>query len=127
MKVCVYEKNREGSKKHLDAFLCSSSKIVKNFITFRSEMGTKSETFKFWDNFVEMVRVLKDLVRADRESDWGLHLRSVQPLLPLFAGCDRINYLRWASVYLKDMRQLPQVAPIVHQNFKAGKFVVKRT
>ena len=66
-------------------------------------------------------------MRADREGNWDLHLHSVQAILPLFAGCDRINYLRWGSVYLVDMRQLPLNAPFVYQNFKAGKFSVKRT
>ena len=41
--------------------------------------------------------------------------------------CDCINHLRWASLYLEDKRQLPQVARAVHQNFMAGKFMVKRT
>ena len=74
-----------------------------------------------------MVAVLRDLVRADREGDWSLHLQSVQTVLPLFAACDRTNSLRWASVYLEDMRKLPEIAPIIHQQFMAGKFVVKRT
>ena len=35
--------------------------------------------------------------------------------------------MRWTSIYLKEMRQLAQVAPLANQNFMAGKFVVKRT
>ena len=76
---------------------------------------------------MKMVSILRDLVRADREGNWDLHLHSVQAILPLFAGCDRINYLRWGSVYLEDMRRLPEVAPSVYVSFKEGKFVVKRT
>ena len=74
-----------------------------------------------------MVSILRDLVRADLEGTWDLHLQSVQAVLPLFAGCDLINYLRWGSVYLDDMRKLAQDAPSVFENFKAGKFVVKQT
>ena len=36
MKGCVYWKNREGNKSHLDAFLCTPSKIIKDFNTFIS-------------------------------------------------------------------------------------------
>ena len=39
----------------------------------------------------------------------------------------RQDKLRWGSVYLGDMRKLPEDAPTVYENFKAGKFVVKRT
>ena len=65
---------------------------------------TQSETFSYWNTVINMVHILKDLVRADREGNLELHLRSIQLALPMFAGCDRINYLRWASVYLEDMR-----------------------
>ena len=102
MKPSAAEKNREESRAHL-------------------------ETFAFWDRFVKMVSILRDLVRANCKGTWGMHLQSVQAVLPLFAGCDRINYLSWGSVYLEDMRKLAQDAPSVFENFKAGKFMVKRT
>ena len=86
-----------------------------------------SETFAFWDCFARMVCVLKEFVRADHEGNWELHLHNVQAALALFAGCDRINYFRWASVYLEDKRKLQADAPTVYENFKAGKFVVKRS
>ena len=78
-----------------------------------------------WDRFVKMVSILRDLVRADCKGTWDMHFQSVQAVL--FAGCDRINYLSWGSVYLEDMRKLAQDAPSVFENFKAGKFMVKRT
>ena len=77
--------------------------------------------------YVKMVSILRDLVRADCKGTWDMHLQSVQAVLPLFAGCDRINYLSWGSVYLEDMRKLAQDAASVFENFKAGKFMVKRT
>ena len=127
MKASVSKKNRVDSKGHLDAFMSTSSCMIDDFNTFRSERSEMSETFAFWDRFVQMICILKDLVRADREGNWALHLHSVQAVLPLFAGCDRINYLRWGSVYLEDMRKLPEYAPSVYENFQAGKFVVKWT
>ena len=127
MKSSVAEKNREESRAHLEAFMSTSSRLIDDFNAFRSERCEVSETFAFWDRFVKMVSILRDLVRADREGTWDLHLQSVQAVLPLFARCDRINYLRWGSVYLEDMRKLAQDAPSVFENFKAGKFVVKRT
>lgn len=127
MKSSVSEKKQEESRAHLEAFISISSKLIDDFNAFRSDRCEVSETFAFWDQFVKMVSILRNLVRADREGNWDLHLQSLQATLPLFAGCDRINYLRWASVYLEDMRKLPQDAPNVFENFKAGKFVVKRT
>lgn len=124
LKNSVAEKKREESKVHLEAFMSNSEVMVEDFNKFRCQRSATSETFTFWDHFVRMVAVLKDLVRADREGDWKLHLQSVQSVLPLFAGCDRVNYFRWASLYLEDIRKLPED---VYKSFLAGKFVVKRT
>ncbi|KAK3870911.1 hypothetical protein Pcinc_023937 [Petrolisthes cinctipes] len=126
MKDAVSEKMRDMSKEFLESFISTSSIMLDDFNTFRTQRMEKSETFTFWDRFVRMVSVLKDLERADREGNWELHLHSVQAALPLFAGCDRINYLRWASVYLDDMKKLQVDGSEVYGNFKAGKFVVKR-
>ena len=127
MKSSAAKKNWEESRAHLEAFMSTASRLIDDFNAFRSERCEVSETFAFWDRFVKMVSILRDLVRADREGTWDLHLQSVQAVLPLFAGCDWINYLRWGSVYLEDMRKLAQAAPSVFENFKAGKFVVKWT
>ena len=127
MKSSVAEKNREESRAHLEAFMSTSSRLIDDFNAFRSKRCEVSETFAFWDRFVKMVSILRDLVRADCKGTWDMHLQSVQAVLPLFAGCDRINYLSWGSVYLEDMRKLAQDAPSVFENFKAGKFMVKRT
>ena len=127
MKSSVAETHREASRAHLETFMSTSSRLNDDFNAFRSERCEVSETFAFWDRFVKMVSILRDLVRADREGTWDLYLQSVQAVPPLFARCDWISYLRWGSVYLEDIRKLAQDAPSVFENFKAGKFVVEQT
>jgi hypothetical protein len=58
----------------------------------------ESKTFAYWDQFIEMVQLAKDIVRADREGEWHLHLHSVEAVLPYFAVFDSSNYLRWCSL-----------------------------
>jgi len=40
---------------------------------------------------------------------------------------DSTNYLRWCTLYLEDMQQLPETAPELHRQFLRGRFVVKHT
>lgn len=87
----------------------------------------KVKHLPYWDYFIEMVDIVRNLVRADREGLWDLHLDSVQKAIPLFAIFDSTNYLRWCSIYLEDMRKLPETSPDIYQMFLAGKFVVKRS
>ena len=71
--------------------------------------------------------MLKDLIRADREGNWSLHLYTVQRLLPLFAVFDQSIYLCLCSLYLEDMLKLEETAPEVYTQFLDGNLVVKRT
>ena len=52
--------------------------------------------------------MVKQLISADRGGDWKSHLPAVQNILPIFRAFDSINYLRYGSLYLEDMSQLPQ-------------------
>ena len=54
-----------------------------------------------------------------------MHLSAFASMLPWFAIYDHVNYYRWGSVYLADMRQLETSHPDVHEEFMAGNFVVK--
>ena len=103
------------------------NKILADFRTYKDAHRDTIETFTFWDDFIKLVSLLNDLIPADREGDWQLHLNTVQSILSLFALYDRTNYLRWASLYLEDMRKLPETAPDVYESFQAGKVVVKRS
>lgn len=101
--------------------------LFSNFDQFIDHARSTNETFKYWDTFIHLIQQVENLVRADRDGDWALHLQAVQALLPIFAAFDSTNYLRWCSLYLEDMHKLPDTAPAVYQAFMAGKFVVKRT
>ncbi|KAJ8039008.1 hypothetical protein HOLleu_16589 [Holothuria leucospilota] len=101
--------------------------LFSNFDQFIDDARSSNETFKYWDTFIYLIQKVENLVRADRDGDWALHLQAVQALLPIFAAFDSTNYLRWCSLYLEDMYKLPDTAPGVYQAFIAGKFVVKRT
>ena len=101
--------------------------MFDDFEEFRSNKRKESETFLYWDTFIHMVRLAKDLVRADREGDWTLHIQSVEAALPYFAAFDSNNYLRWCTVYIEDMKMLPKTSPEVFNSFMEGKFVVKQS
>ena len=127
LKLAVSQKKKTESQKYLQEFKCMSKELLKDFNKFRIERSKISENFRYWDNFVKMVHTLLDVIRADREGNWNLHLNAVKECMPLFITFDRTNYTRWCSIYIEDMQKLPQTAPDVYEAFLAGKFSVKRS
>lgn len=84
LKVLVAKQEQNGSQESLETFK-QCSQMLSDFEKFKAERKTQNENFAFWDNFLQLVSVLKDVIRADREGLWTLHLHSVQRILPLFA------------------------------------------
>lgn len=121
----VAQNDTSNSQKYMDEFGKAASPLIKDLNTFVHSHSSTNENFKFWTQFISMMEVVFDLLRADREGLWGLHLDAVQRALYLFAAFDSTNYLRWCSVYLEDMRHLPNTAPSVHEEFSKGNFSIK--
>ena len=47
--------------------------------------------------------------------------------MPIFHVFDRVNYVRWASMYLEDMRNIESEHPAFYRHFVDVHFVVLRT
>ena len=64
-----------------------------------------------------MAEILLRCTRAECEADWNLHLESVAQIIPYFFTYDHINYARWTSVHLIDMKLMSDSAPLIEQEF----------
>ncbi len=84
-------------------------------------------TAKYWRQYMEMVTILLQFIRAEREGNWNLHLSALADMLPWFSAYNHNNYTRWGTVYLADMQLLPQTNPDIHKQFMDGNFVIKRS
>ena len=98
--------NEEESKRFLSATTTSASKLVQDFQKFIESRSSTNENFQFWCKFLERHKITRDLLRADREGLWELHLDAMQRSLFEFAAWDATNYLRWGTMYLEDARNL---------------------
>lgn len=95
-------------------------KILKDFIASKSD----DVNFIFWWNYMDMVSILLQFTRAQRDGIWDLHIHSFTLMLPYFMRYDHLNYARWGPVYIAEMHQLPE--PVLLE-FRKGNFVVKRS
>ncbi|KAG0728088.1 hypothetical protein GWK47_033202 [Chionoecetes opilio] len=125
LRTSVANKNTSESQKYMDKFATASSQLIEDLNVFRKTRSAENENFNCWNQLLRMMNVVYDLLRADREGIWELHLDAVQRALYLFAAFDSRNYLRWCSVYMEDMRRLSETAPSVYEKFSNGNFSIK--
>ena len=101
--------------------------LTSLFNVFKTEARSKSKLFAFCDEYISMVIMLLQFIKAARTRNWFLHLSSVTAMTPYFFAMSRHNYARWLPVYIADMKQLESKHPSIHQEFAAGNHAVNRS
>jgi hypothetical protein len=78
--------------------------------------------------YIDYVQILQDFIRAERLSDWNLHLTSLAQMLNLFAATGHRNYAKSARLYLQMMLNLRETHPWLHEQLSVNSLhAVRRT
>ena len=85
----------------------------------RNENGTMSQ---FWMSYIDLVSTLLNLLRASREGNWILHLKSIREMLPWCFAYNRTNYSRYLPWYYREMQCLKVTHPEIHEYLQSGGF-----
>ena len=102
------------------------SKIHHKVWDERSKISAKSKTSQLWFGYQKMVSLARNLIRADRNGSWMLHLKTVHDCLPIFAAAGHYNYLKSAHLYLQS-KDLEVRQPAIYAKFMQGMHVSRRT
>lgn len=108
--------------------LCSAEVLER----IQSALSNKKETMhmttaQLWLQYMDMIDILKNFIRAERTGNWRLHLQCVHDMLPYSAASGHRLYAKSAYVYLQMMTALPETYPDVHKKFEEGFHVVRRS
>lgn len=89
-----------------------------------AERSAADDTIKYYVKYCEMVEIMLESIKADRECNFQLHVESVRKMLPYFFSMNHHNYARGITMYLQDMLQIPED---VKTDFENGMLSVKRS
>lgn len=104
--------------------LSTQGKIfLTDYKTFVIQKCSENENFLYFNTYCEMVEILLDSIKADREGNFSLHLTSTRRMLPYFFSMNHPLYARGVSLYINDMMQLPES---VKKDLENGMMSVKR-
>ena len=86
-----------------------------------------SRTAALWLQYMDMIDILRQYIRAERTGNWALHLEAISKMLPYLAASGHNHYTKSAWVYLQRMSQLDKQHPDIYQQFQKGFHVVRRS
>ena len=94
-----------------------------------THLAEKDRTIKLWQVYNSGVNAIKLFLRAEKTGDWGLHLYSVQELLPFFHAAGHMPYAKSAHLYLQQMLELRnKMSTTDFENFTSkGYFTIRRS
>ena len=115
----VIHQRSEIRKKAIELGNLLIEKISPLYMQFKEHGSCKcSALFAFWNEYMEMVWLLLNFTHGDRDANYSLlHLETFNARLPYDRAFDHLNYFRWGTVHLTDMKMLHEVAPAVHREF----------
>ena len=120
-------KENKSIRKSCEAVVNDMDALTSLLAVFKSEGRAKSKLFSFWEEYIDMVMILLQFIKAERTGNWSLHLSSTAAMIPHFFAMDRTNYARWMPIYLADMHKLEVRHPNVFKEFSAGNHSVSRS
>ena len=103
--------------------------VEEEFLQYQKQKEESSKLFRFWNDYIRMVQLLLQFIRAERTGNWYLHLSTTADMVPHFFSMDRPNYSRWLPVYIHvaDMQQLDNIHPRVYEDFMKGNHSISRS
>ena len=120
-------KENVSIRQSCEAVVNDMDAVTSLLTVFKSERKAKSKLFSFWEEYIAMVMILLQFIKAECTGNWNLHLSSTAAMIPHFFAMDRTNYARWMPIYLADMHKLEERHPQVFQEFSAGKQSISRS
>lgn len=85
----------------------------------------EAKTAQHWLQYLEMVRLVRQFIKAERTGNWKLHLQTVLDMLPYFAASGHNNYLKSGYLYVQEMIALGKTNPNVEKLFLSGLHVIR--
>ena len=85
---------KEGVSTNIRQLNQDFTKVTDAFERCKATRRTVSKMFAFWEEYLAMVNILVQFIKAERTADWSLHLTTVAAMLPYFFAMDRQNYAR---------------------------------
>ena len=80
---------------------------------------------KFWLSFLDMAKILFNLLYATRAGMWDLFLESVKDIIPYTFAYNNIHYSRYLMTMLGEMLMLETNNPEIYNEFKSGNFTAQ--
>ena len=102
------------------------SQVIESITEFRMA-DSDSKTSLLWLQYLHAIEVFLMILKAERTSNWELHLKAVREMLPYFAASGHHLYSKATYLYLQSMQERSATHPKVQEMFEDRFHSIRRT
>ncbi|KAJ8875549.1 hypothetical protein PR048_023444 [Dryococelus australis] len=102
------------------------NEVIESLEKQKLELSKDIRTAKLWILYLKIFDVAKAFIWSEKTGNFEMHLNTVENMLPFFASSGHNNYVKYARVYIQDMREIEKKYPQVHEMFTKGYFTSRR-
>eukprot|EP00745_Piridium_sociabile_P023062 TRINITY_DN35931_c2_g2_i7.p1 TRINITY_DN35931_c2_g2~~TRINITY_DN35931_c2_g2_i7.p1 ORF type:complete len:567 (+),score=112.84 TRINITY_DN35931_c2_g2_i7:122-1822(+) len=119
--------NKNMSAEEIDDKANAELDAVENHLTDTKMQLQRGRTSRLWLQYMLMMDILRQFLKAERTGNWMLHLHALQRMLPFLAAGGHCQYTKSVHIYLQHMQQLKDHHPAVYNAFSNGYHVLRRS
>lgn len=86
-------KEKEPIQQSCEAVVNAMDATMSLLTVFKTEAKARSKRFSFWEEYISMVMILLQFIKAEHTGNWSLHLSPAAATTPHFFAMDRSNYV----------------------------------
>jgi hypothetical protein len=96
-------------------------RLVSWYEQKKTVLTSSSRTATLWLSYIRYFHVVQAFIKAERTSDWLLHIIATKSMLNLFAATGHNNYAKSCRRYLQSMEEMQQKYPFTFEQFLTWK------
>ena len=124
----LLEELMRGTKTVEDVRTSDALTTIRNCVqSKRSIVQASSRTAALWLQYMDMIDILREFIKAERTANWHMHLEAASHMLPYFAASGHNLYTKSCHLYLQSMEKLKEDCPAVYEQLASGYHVVRRS
>ena len=125
----LLEELMRGTKTVEDVRTSDALTTIRNYVqSKRSIVQASSRTAALWLQYMYMIDIFHEFIKAERTANWHMHLETASHMLPpYFAASGHNLYTKSCHLYLQSMEKLKEDCPAVYEQLASGYHVVGRS
>lgn len=114
-------------KAYDDYRITCGTEDIQSFDLWSQKVATEYHQFCYCNKVLQLEFLLLAFIRSQRKANYTLYVETLTAIIPWMFAMDHYHYVRWLTVQVTDLQELPNDSVDIHRAFVKGNFVTQKS